>query len=273
MDFLKRKSIDGTVKYGFRTPDNNLIEAVFIPQKRTNVICLSSQVGCALKCKFCVTGYAGFTRNLSKEEIIEQYLAIITDQQLKELPNIVFMGMGEPLLNFEHVKEAVEYLHDALHLSKRKITLSTVGIVDKMSDTAKLGVQFALSLHAPSDALRRKIMPIAEKCSLKEIFEACKEIVFNKNKPFMIQYVMIDGINDKEEDAEQLIALLRQHPCCYVINLIPYNEHSFIDFKRSSDERLNHFKQQLIKAGFKTFIRETRGQDIAAACGMLRQRK
>jgi len=269
MQVKKSISKDGTIKYLFTAKDGKFIETVFIPQKTTNVVCISSQIGCALACKFCVTGYAGFSRNLRAEEIVEQYTAVVEDQSLEELPNIVFMGMGEPLLNLTQVKQAINYLHDDLHLSKKKITISTVGIVDKFAETAEIGCQFALSLHAPNDILRSKIMPIAEKHTLHDVFDGLRHFAFSKNKPLMIEYILLKDINDKKEHAQEMISLLQQYDFPYLINLIPYNEHMYADFQRSAG--IGAFKHQLIEAGLKTFVRESRGEDIAAACGLLKQ--
>jgi 23S rRNA (adenine2503-C2)-methyltransferase len=261
------KSADGTRKFLIELADGKKVESVLIPHKRTLCACISSQVGCAMKCSFCATGLMGFTRHLSTEEIIGQ-LSLMQSVSEQEITNIVFMGMGEPLHNYENVLGAVNEFRKQSY-SWQKITVSTVGIPEKIKQLGKdTQCQLALSLHAPNDELRSKLVPLNSRYPIKEIIEACKEFPFSKRGPLMTEYVLLANVNDKPEHAQQLAELLRpfRH---IVINLIQYNPVAGISFERPSESAAKAFKQALIDAGYKTIIRTTKGIDKNAACGML----
>jgi len=258
---------DGTKKYLIELDDKKFVESVLIYHKRTLCACISSQVGCAMKCAFCATGKMGFSRNLTTNEIVSQ-IDLMEAHTKDKITNVVFMGMGEPLHNYDNVLAAVNELHKR-RLRWQRITVSTVGIPDKI---VKLGkdtkCQLALSLHAPNDELRSKIVPLNTKYSIREVLDACGQVPFTKKRPLMVEYVLLAEVNDKEEHAVELAKLLKQFP--YVmVNLIPYNPISGADFKRPSKESVELFKQILIDAGIKTIIRTTKGLEGNAACGML----
>ncbi len=265
------KSTDGTRKFLIELADGKKVESVLIPHKRTLCACISSQVGCAMKCAFCATGMMGFSRHLSTEEIVGQ-LSLMQSVSEQKITNIVFMGMGEPLHNYDNVLGAVNEFRKQAY-SWQKITVSTVGIPEKIRQLGKdTKCQLALSLHAPNDELRSKIVPLNAKYSIREVLDACKAFPFSKRGPLMIEYVLLAGINDKIEHAKELAELLRpfRH---VVINLIQYNPVAGISFARPSDNAAKAFKQALIDAGYKTIIRTTKGLDANAACGMLSTKK
>lgn len=258
---------DGTKKYLIELDDKKFVESVLIYHKRTLCACISSQVGCAMKCAFCATGKMGFTRNLSTSEIVGQ-IDLMEAHTKDKITNVVFMGMGEPLHNYDNVLAAVNDLHKK-GIRLQRITVSTVGIPDKImkfGEDAKC--QLALSLHAPNDLLRSKIVPLNTKYSIKEVIDACKQVPFTKKRPLMIEYVLLSEINDKEEHAFELAILLKQFPHV-MVNLIPYNPISGANFKRPEKESAEKFKKILIDAGIKTIIRTTKGLEGNAACGML----
>lgn len=282
-------SKDGTRKWVFRVGDGegSLVETVLIPAEdktgSRKTLCISSQVGCVLDCSFCSTGKQGFQRDLSAAEIIGQLwqanLSYMEDVPVNErersVTNVVMMGMGEPLLNFQPVVDAMSLMLDdyAYGMSKRRVTLSTSGIVpmmDKLADT--LDVALAISLHAPNDELRNELMPINKKYPLKELIASAKRYL-QKNgqdshrKHITIEYVMLSGVNDDSIHAKQLIDLLKDLPS--KINLIPFNPFPHAPYERSSRNRIIAFQKQLSDAGFVCTIRQTRGDDIDAACGQL----
>jgi len=281
IDNLKIKkdvlSVDGTRKWLLQLTDGNLIETVFIPEDDRGTLCISSQVGCALDCSFCATGRQGFNRNLAVSEIISQlWLALQCLQEEKKpgrkITNVVMMGMGEPLLNFDNVVTAVRIMLDdfAYGLSKRRVTISTAGIIPAMDRLADiLDVRLAVSLHAPNDNLRNKLVPVNQRYPLNELISACHRFVDKQQARYRItfEYVLLDGINDKPEHAREMIRLLRGLPA--LINLIPFNPFTGSGYKTSSTAAIRYFSEQLNQAGFTTVIRKTRGKDIAAACGQL----
>jgi len=249
---------------------------VFIPEANRGTLCVSSQAGCALDCKFCSTGKQGFNRNLSTAEIIGQLW--IANRALGATPkgerlvsNVVMMGMGEPLANFDNVVAAMRLMLDdnAYGLSRRRVTLSTSGIVpaiDRLRDACP--VSLAVSLHAPNDALRDVLVPINRKYPLAELLAACKRYLDRAPRDFItFEYVMLEGVNDGAEHARQLIALVRDVPCKF--NLIPFNPFPNSGFKRSPRETIRRFAEILITAGLVVTTRRTRGDDIDAACGQL----
>jgi 23S rRNA (adenine2503-C2)-methyltransferase len=265
---VDQKSTDGTRKWLFRLDCGNSIETVFIPEGKRGTLCVSSQVGCALNCRFCSTGAQGFNRNLSTAEIIGQVWLAAREEQVT---NVVMMGMGEPLLNFDNVVRAMDMMMDdfAYGLSKRRVTLSTAGVVPKMRDLmAVSSVSLAVSLHAPNDALRDEIVPINKKYNLKELLGVCRDYFSNESRrKVTFEYVMLDGVNDQPKHARELITVLQGIPA--KVNLIPFNPFPGARYTCSPMERINAFREHLIKAGLNTIVRKTRGDDISAACGQL----
>lgn len=271
------KSKDGTHKWLLRLDDGQCIEAVFIPEDGRGTLCISSQVGCALDCTFCSTARQGFNRNLTVGEIIGQlWLAKKILQPNPEddrvITNVVMMGMGEPLLNFEKVVKAMELMLDdnAYGLSKRRVTLSTSGVVpalDRLKD--RIEVSLAISLHAPNDALRDQLVPVNKKYPIKELLDSCLRFMEGKanREKITIEYVMLDGVNDSDENARELSVLLKDVPC--KVNLIPFNPFPETRYKRSSNNRIHRFRDILENAGLIVMTRKTRGEDIDAACGQL----
>ncbi|WP_374508988.1 23S rRNA (adenine(2503)-C(2))-methyltransferase RlmN [Niveibacterium sp.] len=269
-------STDGTRKWLFDVGNANAIESVFIPETTRGTLCISSQAGCALDCSFCSTGKQGFNRNLSAAEIIGQLwmanrlLGADPDGE-RIISNVVMMGMGEPLANFDNVVSALNLMLDdhAYGLSRRRVTVSTSGIVpamDRLRDACP--VALAVSLHAPNDALRDKLVPINQKYPLVELMAACRRYLERAPRDFItFEYVMLDGVNDQDEHARQLIALTRDVPCKF--NLIPFNPFPNSGYGRSPAPRIKHFAQILIDAGIVTTTRKTRGDDVDAACGQL----
>ncbi len=280
IDVLKtvkvEESADGTRKYLFELPDGNRIESVFIPEKGWNTLCVSTQVGCPAGCKFCLTAKDGFTRSLTPAEIVDQYIQVQRDVgEERRISNVVFMGMGEPLLNFDNVKKAVEIMthRDMLDLSKRKITISTVGIVPGIERMARElnRVKLAVSLHATTDEVREKIVPLNRKYPIGEIFRALRRYPADNVRRIMIEYVMLKDVNDSLEDARRLVGLVRGIPV--KVNLIPFNPYPGSSFEPTPREKIEAFQKVLWDHNIAAFIRESRGQDISAACGMLRTKE
>lgn len=272
----QQDSDDGTIKWALQLDSGNNIETVFIPEDGRGTLCISSQVGCALECSFCSTAQQGFNRNLTTAEIIGQVW--IANQTLKCIPrdervitNVVFMGMGEPLLNFDNVVRAINILLDdhAYGLSKRRVTISTSGVIPALDRLKEVtDVALAVSLHAPNDELRNELVPLNRKYPIKELLEACKRYVAGETRrKVTFEYVMLEGVNDKPEHARQLVKILKGVPA--KLNLIPFNPFPQTSYQRSSVERVQAFSQILIKAGLITTTRKTRGDDIDAACGQL----
>ena len=272
------RSTDGTIKWAIRVGDQ-LVETVYIPEGDRATLCVSSQVGCALECKFCSTAQQGFNRNLRVSEIIGQVwraakivgAAKITGQ--RPITNVVMMGMGEPLLNLNNVVPAMEIMLDdfGFGLSKRRVTLSTSGVVpalDKLGDM--IDVALAISLHAANDKLRDDIVPINKKYNIETFLAAVKRYIAKSNANqgrVTIEYVLLDHVNDSTDDAHELAALLKETPC--KINLIPWNPFPGAPYGRSSNSRIDRFSKVLMDYGFTTIVRKTRGDDIDAACGQL----
>jgi len=267
---------DGTRKWLLDVGTGNAIETVFIPEPRRGTLCISSQAGCALECSFCSTGRQGFNRNLSVAEIIGQLW--LANRALgrgvsieRPVTNVVMMGMGEPLANFDNVVAAMRLMLDdaAYGLSRRRVTLSTSGLVpaiDRLRDT--LPVSLAVSLHAPNDALRDELVPINRKYPIRELLNACLRYIEKAPRDFvMFEYVMLDGVNDTLAHARELAALVADVPC--KLNLIPFNPFPDSGYASSRAEAIARFKDTLIEAGVITTVRKTRGDDIDAACGQL----
>lgn len=270
-------SKDGTQKWLLKLHCGNAIEMVFIPEDDRGTLCVSSQVGCALNCTFCSTGAQGFNRNLSTAEIISQIWIAARTLSKKDgvhdrhVTNVVFMGMGEPLLNFDNVLRASEIMMNdfGYGLSKRRVTLSSSGLIPELEKLAQVsGVSLAISLHAPNDALRDILVPINKKYPLKKLMHLCKHY-FDKEprRRVTFEYVMLDHVNDHIENAQELVKLLSDVPC--KLNLIPFNPFPGTEYRRSSPERIAAFQSYLINKGINTIVRKTRGDDIDAACGQL----
>lgn len=268
VDYLKSK--DGTTKFLFRTRLNDLIESVLIPIDGRITACLSSQVGCAMGCIFCNTGDRGFDRNLETWEILAQLIEMIIFSGQKP-NNIVFMGMGEPLANYDNVVSAIKILENkyGFGYSPRKITLSTSGIADKIEQLGKdVNVKLAVSLNAVTDDVRDIIMPINKKYPLKKLIESLKKYPVIKDEEITIAYVLIEGLNDSIEDAKKLVALLKG--LNVKVNLIAYNCWGDKNFKTPPLQKILSFQKTLKEHGIMTFIRDSKGSDIMAACGQLR---
>lgn len=274
---LDELSTDGTRKWVLKLDDGNQVETVYIPENDRGTLCVSSQVGCALDCSFCSTGRRGFNRNLSTAEIIAQvWIATrLVEEEKKpgrKVTNVVLMGMGEPLLNFDNVVKAVNIMMDdfAYGLSKRRVTVSTAGVVpamDKLGDV--LDSRLAVSLHATNNELRDQLVPINKKYPLEELIPACHRFIEKQNARTRItfEYVMLDGVNDTDQHARELIKLLKGIPT--LMNLIPFNPFKGSGYKTSSRKQVDRFSDILMKSGMTTVVRRTRGDDIDAACGQL----
>ncbi len=269
-------SDDGTQKWLFDMGRGQAIETVFIPERDRGTLCISSQVGCALDCSFCATGAQGFNRNLTAAEIVGQ--VFVANRELgfrpgdqRKITNVVFMGMGEPLANYRNVVPVMQILTDdyGLELSRRRVTLSTSGLVPQMERLAEdCNVALAVSLHAPNNELRDQLVPINKKHPIEELLPACWHYLERTaGRSVTFEYVMLDGVNDLPKHQKQLIRLLRGKPA--KINLIPFNPFPGTSYRRSSDRRVDGFAWGLIQAGIRATVRRTRGDDIAAACGQL----
>src|SRR5687767_5263380 len=263
---------DGTRKWLLKVDGANAVEAVFIPESNRGTLCVSSQAGCVLDCAFCSTGKQGFNRNLATAEIIGQlWLANRLLEGERPVTNVVMMGMGEPLLNLDNVLPALRVMLDdnAYGLSRRRVTVSTAGVVpgiDRLRDECP--VALAVSLHAPNDELRDRLVPVNRKYPLAELAKACNRYLDKAPRDFItFEYVMLDGVNDSDAHARQLVALAGKVRSKF--NLIPFNPFPNSEFKRSSPERIRSFAEILARAGLTATTRKTRGDDIAAACGQL----
>ncbi|MCK9354765.1 MAG: 23S rRNA (adenine(2503)-C(2))-methyltransferase RlmN, partial [Gallionella sp.] len=269
-------SDDGTRKWLLDMGTGNAVETVFIPEETRGTLCVSTQAGCALDCAFCSTGKQGFNRNLSVAEIIGQ-LWWANHQVGKDaegnwqISNVVLMGMGEPLLNFDNTVSALRLMLDdhVYGLSRRRVTVSTSGIVpamDRLRDECP--VALAVSLHAPNDKLRDELVPINQKYPLKDLMAACQRYLEKAPRDFItFEYVLLEGVNDRDQDARELVKLVRDVPCKF--NLIPFNPFPQSPYRRSNPETVRRFRDLLMQADIVTTIRKVRGDDIAAACGQL----
>lgn len=265
----RQMSKDGTEKYLFSLEDGQTIESVMIPDDDRRTLCISSQVGCAMACSFCLTGEMGLIRNLKAHEIVDQIIAVNRFISPERISNIVLMGMGEPLANFDEVVKALWRITEFIGISKRKITLSTSGLVPKMLELHGRApdVNLAISLNATTDEVRDRLMPINKKYPLKMLLDACRRYPLQPQRLITFEYVLIDGVNDSMEDAERLARKLKSIPC--KVNLIPYNPHEGSRLKRPARERVLAIQKVLKVNRMTAFIRESKGQDILAACGQL----
>jgi 23S rRNA (adenine2503-C2)-methyltransferase len=272
-------STDGTRKWLIKVEGGSCIEMVYIPEKDRGTLCVSSQIGCALDCSFCATGKQGFNRDLSTAEIIGQlWIAAESFDQFgtkspRRVTNVVMMGMGEPLMNFDNVVDAMNLMMEdnAYGLSKRRVTLSTAGVVPALDQLAEVtDVSLAISLHAPNDELRNELVPINRKYSVTEFVQSAKNYIEkmpDNRRKATVEYTLMDQVNDRSVHARELAELLRDLPC--KINLIPFNPFPGSDYKRVTNTALNRFRDILQGEGYTVTVRTTRGDDIAAACGQL----
>ena len=270
-----QKSTDGTIKWLIKLFDGNEVECVYIPEKNRATLCISSQVGCTLNCKFCHTGVQPLVKNLSAHEIVNQIL--IAKDELKEwnkekkINNIVYMGMGEPFYNFENIKKSIEILKDmnGLGFSNKRITVSTSGISPNIKKAAKeIGTYLALSLHAPNNKIRDSIMPINKKYNIEDVIMHCKEYAIENGEKIFIEYVLLKDVNDSEECAKQLSKIMSQFPC--KLNLIQFNPWPGVKYKTSSTEQTSKFMNIIKGYGHIVTLRKSRGDDILGACGQLK---
>lgn len=270
----RRQSRDGTVKWVVRVANGNCVETVLIPERGRNTLCVSSQVGCMLNCSFCSTGKQGFNGNLSTADIIGQ--VVLAEQELRgrdeTVTNVVLMGMGEPLLNFDNVVAATDLMMDdlAFGISKRRVTVSTAGVVPGIYELAKVSdVSLAISLHAPNDALRNELVPINRKYPIESLLAACRHYVggLGEKRSLTMEYTLLRGVNDTLEHARELACLLRDVRC--KVNLIPFNPFPASGYQRPDPAAIRAFQTYLLNAGYPTMLRTTRGDDIDAACGQL----
>jgi len=281
----KQVSSDGTRKYLVRIAGGHEVETVYIPEEDRGTLCISSQVGCTLTCSFCHTGTQKLVRNLTAAEIVGQVMMARDDleewpvpgapkDETRLLSNIVLMGMGEPLYNFENVRDAMKIAMDAegIQLSRRRITLSTSGVVPEIARTAdEIGCQLAISFHATTDETRDKLVPINKRWNIETLLEALKTYPKASNSErITFEYVMLKDVNDSDDDARRLIQLIKDYGIPAKINLIPFNEWPGAPYQRSSNNRIRAFADIIYKAGYASPIRTPRGEDIMAACGQLK---
>ncbi len=279
----KQVSADGTRKYLVRIAGGHEVEVVYIPEEGRGTLCVSSQVGCTLTCSFCHTGTQKLVRNLTAAEIVGQVMMARDDldewpipgapkDETRLLSNIVLMGMGEPLYNFENVRDAMKIVMDGegIQLSRRRITLSTSGVVPEIARTAEeIGCLLAVSFHATTDAIRDKLVPINKRWNIETLLSALRDYPrLTNSERITFEYVMLDGVNDSDDDARRLVELIRGIPA--KVNLIPFNEWPGAPYKRSSNNRIRAFADIVHKAGYASPIRTPRGEDILAACGQLK---
>ena len=269
---MQESRIDGTRKYLFELYDGNLIESVFMKYHHGNSVCISSQVGCKMGCRFCASTLNGCVRNLSPSEMLDQIYRISWDTN-ERVSNVVIMGSGEPMDNYDNVIKFIELLNSerGLNISQRNITVSTCGIVPKMYELAeeKLQITLALSLHAPNDEKRQELMPIANKYSMDEVLDACRNYFDKTGRRITFEYSLVAGVNDSEEDAKQLAGRIRGINCH--VNLIPVNPIKERSYVRSTRQAVENFKIKLEKYGINVTIRREMGSDIDGACGQLRK--
>ena len=275
---LEQRSIDGIIKYRFKTHDGKMIESVYMPSPERKTLCVSTQVGCAMGCRFCATATLGLMRHLTAAEIVAQVHAVNREvranekieKTLRPLTNLVFMGMGEPLHNFENLKVALGTLEheDGPNFSSRHITVSTVGLVPMIERFgAETDVKLAISLNASNDEVRDVIMPVNKKWKIADLMDACRKFPLKQGRRITFEYVLMNGVNDTDDDAHRLAKLVQDVPA--KVNLIQYNENPGLGFHTTVDNRAERFRDILDRAGVAAFIRANRGRDISAACGQL----
>lgn len=270
---VQESAIDGTRKYLFELPDGNVVESVWMKYHHGNSVCISSQVGCRMGCRFCASTLDGLERNLLPSEMLEQIYSIIRHTG-ERVSNIVVMGTGEPMDNYENLVRFVRMISDekGQNISQRNITVSTCGIVPNMKRLAeeKLQITLALSLHATTDEKRRQLMPIANKYSLNEVMDACKYYFEKTGRRITFEYSLVAGVNDTKEDANELVDLIKGMNCH--VNLIPVNPIKERDYKQSNKEQIQKFRARIEKSGISATVRREMGRDIDGACGQLRRK-
>jgi len=277
---FEKSKIDGSIKFLWKLKDGNTIESVFIPERDHNTICISTQVGCAVGCKFCYTTKDGLIRNLTTAEIIDQYLQVQRFVGIENrISNVVYMGMGEPLANYENVKKSVQIFTDKnmLDLSNRKITISSSGIlaqINKMYEDKEFPlVRLAVSLNASDQKIRENIMPISKTNTLEDLINTLNSLPYKTGYRIMLEYVLIKNVNDSEEDAKKLVKLIKDNKKRYKVNLIPFNPFEESEYERPDTEKVEKFQKILWDANISAFIRWSKGKDISAACGQLRKKE
>ncbi|RMD45525.1 MAG: 23S rRNA (adenine(2503)-C(2))-methyltransferase RlmN [Aquificota bacterium] len=277
---FEKSKIDGSIKFLWKLKDGNTIESVFIPERDHNTICISTQVGCAVGCTFCYTTKDGLIRNLTTAEIIDQYLQVQRFVGLENrISNVVYMGMGEPLANYENVKKSVQIFTDKnmLDLSNRKITISSSGILAQINrmfeDKDFPQVRLAVSLNASDQKVRERIMPISKTNTLEDLMDTLNNLPFKTGYRIMLEYVLIKNVNDTEEDAKKLIKLIGNNKKRYKVNLIPFNPFEESGYERPDENRVERFQKILWNANISAFVRWSKGKDISAACGQLRKKE
>ena len=263
---------DGTVKFLFGLQDGQSIESVLIPETKRLTLCISTQAGCAYGCAFCATARLGFKRNLTSSEILDQILEVSrTLEADRRITHVVLMGMGEPLANYKQTVRALEIMTDTswgLGFSPRRVTLSTVGLVPQIRQLMdETTVNLAISLHAPNDEIRGRLMPVNRRYPLKELMECCRDLPIPRRKRITFEYVLLSGVNDSEQDARELCEQLRGIRC--KVNVIPFNPHPESEFARPTAEAVERFQNVLRRRGVQVNVRRPRGDDIQAACGQL----
>lgn len=271
-------SSDGTKKFLFRLEDDHTIESVLIPDEDRQTLCISSQVGCRQACRFCLTGSGGFVRDLKAYEIADQVLEvsrILKQERLRGITNIVLMGMGEPLANFDEVMKALTIItsEPGLGFSPRRVTVSTDGLVPEIGKLGKSGVKvnLAISLNATTDEVRDRIMPVNRRYPIKDLLDSCRRYPLEPRRRITFEYVLLQGVNDSVEDASRLSKLLRGIKC--KVNLIPFNPFPGSGFRRPDDAVVRRFQKVLLDHHYTAPVRESRGRDISAACGQLREKQ
>ncbi len=272
LPLMVEESSDGTKKFLFQLEDGLRIESVLIPDRKRLTLCISTQVGCAMGCRFCLTGKKGLKRNLTASEIVNQILVVRESLPAStSITNIVLMGMGEPLANYENMLKAIELMNhpEAFKFSSRRVTLSTVGLLPELKQlsTEKGRFRLAISLNASDEETRSRLMPVNRRHPMKRILEICRKFPLQPRARITFEYVMLQGENDSLEDAKRLLKILKGIPS--KINLIPLNEAPGIPFKKPSEERIRQFQEILIEGGLTAIVRASKGADISAACGQL----
>ena len=277
LQICSKVEAEDSTKYLFMTCDGHIVESVLIKERDHLTLCVSSQIGCAVGCKFCATALDGLVRNLKVEEIVDQYLQVQKDTP-KKIRNVVFMGMGEPLANYENVRKAAEIMVSpwGLNLSKRRVSISTSGLIAQLKrmaqDPLMRELNLAVSINAASQTLRKELMPISSTNTLEELWQVLKDFPYPSDRRIMIEYVLIDGVNDSLEDAIRLSKLIGKYKKKFKVNLIPFNPDPSLPYRRPSMEKVFAFQRILWEHGISTFIRISKGLETFGACGQLRNR-
>ncbi|GAB6066383.1 23S rRNA (adenine(2503)-C(2))-methyltransferase RlmN [Aquifex pyrophilus] len=279
LEKIEKVEAPDAVKYLFRTKDNHIVETVLIKERDHYTLCVSSQIGCAVGCTFCATALDGLKRNLTTSEIVDQYIQVKQDLGEEKIRNVVFMGMGEPLANYENVRKAVEIFvsPEGIDLSKRRVTISTSGIIAQLRRMARdpfmREVNLAVSLNAVSQKKREELMPLTKTNTLEELMEVLKSFPLPKYRRITLEYVLIKGVNDSPRDAERLAKLIGRHKKRFKVNLIPFNPDPNLPYERPSLTDIMKFQKVLWKYGISNFVRFSKGVEVFGACGQLRARR